>query len=71
MPSQEYDSSDRIPAVHGTAASVPGSEAMVGCVHRLPLCGHAHDRCVWMHSAGNILILLLKPQTKITIILFF
>lgn len=54
--SQEHDSGDRIPAVYGAAASFQGSKAMVGCVYRLSVCDHAHDRRVWVHSAGSYYI---------------
>lgn len=50
---QEDDSRDGVPAVLGAAAGVPGAEALVGCVHRLPLGGHADDRSVRLHPAGK------------------
>ena len=50
---RHHDSCDGIPAVLWTAASIQSPEAMVGCVHRLPLCNHAHDWCLWMHASGQ------------------
>lgn len=50
---QDDDSCDRVPAVLGAAAGVPGAEALVGCVHGLSLGGHADDRSVWVHVTGK------------------
>lgn len=50
---QDNDSCDRVPAVLGAAAGVPGAEALVGCVHRLSLGGHADDRRVRVHLTGK------------------
>lgn len=51
--SQNHDSRDGVPAVLRAAACLPGAEAMVGCVHGLPLGGHADDRSVRMYFAGK------------------
>lgn len=51
--SQKHDSSDRVPAVLRAAACLPGAEAVVGCVHGLPLGGHADDRGVWMYFTSK------------------
>lgn len=51
---QDNDSRDRVSAVLGAAAGVPGAEALVGCVHRLSLRRHADDRCVWVHVTGKL-----------------
>lgn len=50
---QKHDSGDRVPTVLWAAACLPGAEAMVGCVYRLPVRGHADDWCVRMHFAGR------------------
>lgn len=51
--SQNHDSRDGVPAVLRAAARLPGAEAVVGCVHGLPLGGHADDRSVRMYFAGK------------------
>lgn len=53
--SQKHDSGDRIPAVLWAAACLPGAEAMVGRVHRLPVGGYADDRCVRVYFTGRCL----------------
>lgn len=53
--SQKHDSRDRVPAVLWAATCLPGAEAVVGCVHRLPLRGHADDRGVWLYFTGRCL----------------
>lgn len=53
--SQKHDSGDRIPTVLGAAACLPGAEAVVGRVYRLPFGGHADDRCVRMYFTGRCL----------------
>ncbi|EDL99473.1 leucine rich repeat containing 8 family, member C [Rattus norvegicus] len=61
---KKHDSSDRVPAVLRAAACLPGAEAVVGCVHGLPLGGHADDRGVWMYFTRSLKTHLLKLPVK-------
>lgn len=50
---RHHDSCYGIPAILWAAASVQSAEAVVGCVHRLSVCHHAHDWCLWLHPSGR------------------
>lgn len=52
FPRRHHDSCDGIPAILWAAASVQGAEAVVGCVHWLSVCHHAHDWCLRLHPSG-------------------